>query len=117
MNKAAINSRIRAINKELKKTGITSLIITKPANVTYTTGLLGEDSWALIIKGRSFLVTDSRYTEQAQKECPICSIIERHEPMADATANILKKYKTNDNIRRKFNFFSGIRTDKKDSEN
>jgi len=98
MNTEAIKSRVRKISRELKKSQINCLIITKSANVTYTTGFLGEDSWALIVNGRSFLVTDSRYTEQAQNECPICSIIERHEPMAKAIANIIKKYKSVENI-------------------
>jgi len=44
--------------------------VTSPANVTYLTGFLGADSWAAIAGGRVWLLTDSRYTEQAQKECP-----------------------------------------------
>jgi Xaa-Pro aminopeptidase len=98
MNSEIIKRRVRAIARELKKSQINCLIITKPANVTYTTGFLGEDSWALLIKGRSFLVTDSRYTEQAQKECPVCAIIERNEPMANTVAKIVKKYKSVENI-------------------
>ncbi len=98
MNTETVKRRIRAISRELKKSKINCLIITKPANVTYATGFLGEDSWAAVINGRSFLVTDSRYTEQAQKECPVCNIIERHEPLADAAANIIKKYKYVQNI-------------------
>ncbi|MBN2589779.1 MAG: aminopeptidase P family protein [Sedimentisphaerales bacterium] len=98
MNTEIIKSRVRAISRELKKSEIHCLIITKSANVTYVTGFLGEDSWTLIINGRSFLVTDSRYTEQAQNECPVCTIIERHEPMANAIANVIKKYKSVEKI-------------------
>ena len=94
MNSEAVKIRIRAINRQLKKEGVNCLIITKPANVTYTTGFMGEDSWAAIINGRSFLLTDSRYTEQAQKDCPVCNIIERHEPLTMAAANIIKKNKS-----------------------
>jgi Xaa-Pro aminopeptidase len=98
MNASDIKRRVKAIGVELKKNGINCLIITKPANVSYTTGFLGEDSWVLIINSRSYLVTDSRYTEQAHNECPICSIIERHEPLAQAAAKIIKKYKSVENI-------------------
>lgn len=98
MNTGSIKGRVRAIGRELKKSGINCLIITKPANVSYATGFLGDDSWALIINGRSFLVTDSRYTEQAMKECPVCTIIERHEPMPDAAARIIRKYKSVEHI-------------------
>jgi len=98
MNTGVIKSRVRAVSRELKRRGINCLIITKRANVTYTTGFLGDDSWAMIVGGRSFLVTDSRYTEQAVKECPVSAIIERHEPLVAAAAKIIKKYKSAENI-------------------
>ena len=94
MNTESIKNRIRAIKGQLKENDINCLIITKPANVTCSTGFLGDDSWALIINGRSFLVTDSRYTEQAQKECPDCNIIERTKPMIETVSNLIEKYKT-----------------------
>jgi len=94
MNIDIIHKRIRAIRRELDKKKIRFLIVTKPANVTYMTGFLGEDSWAAIAGGRVYLLTDSRYTEQAQKECPSCKIIDRAGPMADAIAGLVKKLKS-----------------------
>jgi len=89
-----IARRLRAIRTELNKKKIGCLIITKPANVTYATGFLGDDSWAIIAAGRVYLLTDSRYTEQAEKECPSCTIIDRVGPMAEAVAGLLKKLKS-----------------------
>ncbi len=94
MNAESIDKRIRAIRHELGKKGINCLLVTKPANVTYTTGFLGDDSWVVITKGRVYLVTDSRYTEQAQKECPTCKIIERTNSLAKAVAKIAGKQKS-----------------------
>jgi len=94
MNIDIIRKRIRAIRRELDKKKIRFLIVTKPANVTYMTGFLGEDSWAAIAGGRVYLLTDSRYTEQAQKECPSCKIIDRAGPMAGAVAVLVKKLKS-----------------------
>ena len=91
MNPKLIAKRVRAIRRELDKKKIRLLIVTRPANVTYMTGFLGEDSWAAIAGGRIYLLTDSRYTEQAQKECPSCKIIDRAGPMADAVAKLVKK--------------------------
>jgi len=56
---------------------------------TYLTGFSGDDSWALIIGKRIFLLTDSRYTEQALKECPLCKVIERTKGLAEEAANII----------------------------
>ena len=94
MNKEVIKKRIRAIRRRLVKRRISCLLVTKPANVTYVTGFLGEDSWAMLTSGRIYLLTDSRYTEQARKECPVCKIIDRAGPMADAVAELIKKMKS-----------------------
>ncbi len=94
MNPKLIARRTRAIRRELDKKKIRLLIVTRPANVTYITGFLGDDSWAAIAGRRVYLLTDSRYTEQAQKECPSCKIIDRAGPMADAVANLVKKLKS-----------------------
>lgn len=68
MNKEQIAKRLRAVRRELDKKKIRRLIITRPANVTYATGFSGDDSWAVVAGGRVYLLTDSRYTEQAEKE-------------------------------------------------
>jgi len=94
MNKEVIRKRIRAVRRELKKRGIDCLILTKPANVTYTTGFLGDDSWALITKGGVWLLTDSRYIEQAQKECSCSKIIQHTSSLARAVASLAKKLKS-----------------------
>ena len=94
MNPKVIARRVRAIRRELDKKKISFLLVTKPANVTYITGFLGADSWAAVAKGRVYLLTDSRYTEQAQKECPSCKIIDRAGPMSGAVAKLVKKLKS-----------------------
>ncbi len=94
MNDKIIKKRINDIGLRLKKKKIDCLIVTKPANVTFTTGFSGADSWAIITPRRVYLVTDSRYTEQAQKECPSCRIIERSAPIAQAVAKLIKRLKS-----------------------
>ncbi|MHC4753143.1 MAG: aminopeptidase P family N-terminal domain-containing protein [Planctomycetota bacterium] len=94
MNKEVIAKRIRAIRRELKKKRISCLVVTKPANVTYTTGFLGDDSWAVIAAGRVYLITDNRYIEQAQKECPTCKIIKRTDSLVEAASKLVKKLKS-----------------------
>jgi len=94
MNRDVITKRIKAIRRELNKKKIKCLIVTKPANVTYTTGFMGEDSWAAITKGRIYLLTDSRYIEQAQSECPHCTIMERSNSMSELVAKLVKKLKS-----------------------
>jgi len=94
MSKEAIRKRIKAIRRQLSRKKIDCLIVTKPANVTYTIGFSGDDSWAVITERVVYLVTDSRYTEQAQKECIGCRIIQRTNSLAEAVAKLLKKLKS-----------------------
>jgi len=89
MNAEIIKKRIKAIRRQLKEKSIDALLITKAVNVTYLSNFSGDDSW-LLIGGKSiYLLTDSRYTEQANKECLGCKIIERDGPMSKAVAKLL----------------------------
>ena len=94
MNAQVIAKRTTAIRRELKRRKINCLILSKPANVTYATGFMGDDSWAAITKTRAYLLTDSRYTEQAQKECQNCLIVERTGSMARAVAKLVVRLKS-----------------------
>ena len=58
------------LRKLLKKAGAPSLLVTNFANVTYLTGFTGDDSFLLITATDEILITDPRYTEQLEEECP-----------------------------------------------
>jgi Xaa-Pro aminopeptidase len=94
MDAGIIKRRIKAIRYQLKKKQTSCLIVTKPANVTYVTGFLGDDSWALITNRAVYLLTDSRYTEQAASQCRSCRVIQRRGTMVEAVAELLKKLKS-----------------------
>jgi len=93
MNTKDITRRVRNIRTELGSRYIDALVLTKPANVTYLTGFSGEDSWAVVTGRAVYLLTDSRYTEQAQKECLLARIVQRQDPIAEAGGKLLGKLK------------------------
>jgi Xaa-Pro aminopeptidase len=93
MNTQNITRRSRNIRTELGRRHIDALVLTRPANVTYVTGFFGEDSWAVVTGRAVYLLTDSRYTEQAQKECPSARIVQRKDPIAEAGGKLLGKLK------------------------
>ena len=93
MDIRTIKNRIKAVRNQLKKSRIDALIITKPANVTYTTCFSGHDSWAVITERAAYLVTDSRYLLQARSQCPACTIIQRTGHINLAVADLLKRLK------------------------
>ncbi len=93
MNKLIISKRLRLIRQLLKKKKISCFLTTNQANVTYITGFLGHDSWAVIAPNNVYLLTDSRYFEQAQNQCPSCKIIQRKTTLHDSFAELIKKQK------------------------
>jgi Xaa-Pro aminopeptidase len=81
------HSRIR---DALTRAGVNCLIVSKTANVTYVTGFAGQDSWALVLPRGVVLVTDSRFSEQAAKECRNCRIVVRRDAMVKTVAKLLQ---------------------------
>lgn len=94
MDSRIIKNRISVVRRQLKKSKVDCLIVTKPANVTYTTGFPGDESWATVTSRGVYLLTDSRYSEQAQSQCQCCRIIECAGPMAGAAARLVRKLKS-----------------------
>jgi Xaa-Pro aminopeptidase len=93
MDNKTHRNRLKGIREGMAKSKVDCLILTKPANVTYVTGFMGDDSWAIILPRGVILVTDSRYIEQAKQECPgspECRIVERKDAMAKAVTELLK---------------------------
>ena len=58
------------VNKLLSDAGVDAILITDPYNLRYYTGFRGGEGFGLITnRGSLVLITDSRYTEAAEKEC------------------------------------------------
>lgn len=94
MNEESIIRRVQTVRAEAAKRHIDGLILTKSADVTYLTGFFGEDSWAIVTRNTVYLLTDSRYTEQARKECLRTTIVERKGPIAEAAGKLLGRLKS-----------------------
>ncbi len=94
MESDIIEKRVKKLQALLREKDIDCLIVTSVPNVTYLTGFSGDDSWAVVLKNAIYLVTDSRYTEQSQKQCRYCKIIERKKSLSLAFLSLLTKHKT-----------------------
>ncbi len=63
----------------LSENKIGGFFIARPQNVRYISGYTGEDSYLFITDTEKFFITDPRYTEQAQHECPDFTIVNWRE--------------------------------------
>ncbi|MFN4259597.1 MAG: M24 family metallopeptidase [Gemmataceae bacterium] len=76
-----------------KEESLDVLLISNPVNVTYLTGFSGESSYLLLHRRHAILVSDGRFTEQIQEECPG---LEAHirpptQTLPQATAEVLNQ--------------------------
>ena len=94
MNPETIQIRRRNLRRRFPKLGVTGLILTRPADVTYLTAFSGHDSWAIVTKRSVHLITDSRYIEQAEKECLQTTCIQRQGPITQAVGALVNKLKS-----------------------
>ncbi|GAH73761.1 unnamed protein product [marine sediment metagenome] len=76
------------IGKENKEIG--GFLVTNLKNLNYLSGFDGE-GFALITNNKNYLLTDSRYTEQAQKESPDFNILTDEPNKKNARILSLKK--------------------------
>jgi len=90
MKPELLKARIKNLRGVLKQKKLNALIVCKKANVTYLTGFTGDDSWLVVTGRAAWLMTDSRYTAQAKKQCHACKIFERNCSLVKAAAKILQ---------------------------
>lgn len=87
------NTRRNKLRRELKRAGMDSILITNFTNVTYLTGFTGDDSYLLITPTDEVMVSDSRYSQQLEEECPGLDVVIRTSamPMMASLAKLTKK--------------------------
>jgi Xaa-Pro aminopeptidase len=89
------DTRVERLRAALRDQGLDAFLVTNPENRRYLSGFTGHDSGAdsagaLIITGEGVtLITDGRYTEQAQNECPGLRIVRREGEFAPLAAQTL----------------------------
>lgn len=85
--------RIKGIRQMFRDLGIDALLVAGVEDVRYLSDFCGHDSWLLVLPRSVVLITDSRYTEQAQSECVGCRIIQRKGSLTKEANSILEKAK------------------------
>lgn len=62
--------RRHRLARSLSEESLHGFLVTSPVNVTYLAGFTGDSSYLLVGKTETLLVSDGRYAEQLQEECP-----------------------------------------------
>ena len=72
---------------------LSAMLITNFVDVSYATGFEGDDSWALILSDRIYLISDFRYVEQIEVECPWVTLVVRKNSLADEVGRLALKHR------------------------
>lgn len=69
--------RRKVLADKLKNENKDMAVITSPSNLYYYTGFTGGEAYFVLLadKAEGYVVTDSRYFEQVEKECPDLSLV------------------------------------------
>lgn len=91
-----MNTRLNKLFSLFQHVGIDALFVGSWPNVTYLSCFKGTESWILVSPNRLYLITDSRYFEQATEEAKGFKIILRDKrSVSEIVAEIVRK----DNIK------------------
>ena len=84
-------NRLTALRSLLAEKNLDGVIVTKYVNLHYFSGFRGDDTTLVITKDKALLVTDNRYTEQAQNQAPLFEVVEHKHGLIKKTAELVKK--------------------------
>ncbi|MEW4562585.1 Xaa-Pro peptidase family protein [Bremerella sp. JC770] len=89
------SSRVSKLRRLLKQCGAEAMLVTNFKNVTYLTGFTGDDSYLLVTAKEEILISDPRYSEQLEEECPHVKLEVREPgvPILDSVAKVISKAK------------------------
>lgn len=76
----------------LEESQVEAVFIQKDENCRYISGFTGSDSYLFLTGQRGFLLTDSRYTEQAAKEAKGFQVIDYKGKLAETVGNLCRRY-------------------------
>ncbi|MFB1050390.1 M24 family metallopeptidase [Paraliobacillus sp. JSM ZJ581] len=82
--------KIEKLRVMLNENNLDALLITNPFNRKYISGFTGTAGVVLITGGKALLITDFRYTEQANEQAQSFDIIEHKQPIVKEVASQLK---------------------------
>lgn len=88
-----IEDRIRALRLLIENENLDAVIVSKEENVHYFSGFTGDSTVLIVSKDKAALVTDFRYTEQAQIEAPDFQLIEQKKGLLVKVAEVLTEEK------------------------
>ncbi len=88
------DNRIDKIRYKLEENKLDAMLVSKPENIRYLSGFTGGSDAVLLLSSQNqYIFTDSRYTEQVQRECPGWDLRLEKPPGREELINLSRMYK------------------------
>ena len=71
-----MGNRLEGLYRIINDQNIAGVILTDGYNIDYLSGYKGHTGMLLVMNKEAYILTDSRYTEQAQLEAPFCQCVD-----------------------------------------
>lgn len=86
-----MQNRLNKLRDALAKIGADALITERDVNRRYLSGFTGSTGWVIVTEKDAFLVTDFRYIDQAQEQCPDFTVVNNQRKAVEAITQVLKQ--------------------------
>ncbi|MFD2704301.1 M24 family metallopeptidase [Salibacterium lacus] len=83
-------NRIEHVREQLRGRGADAIIIDSPANRRYVSGFTGTAGAVLITQQKAYFITDFRYIEQAEAQCPGFEVVRHTSSVYEKAGELLK---------------------------
>jgi Xaa-Pro aminopeptidase len=90
-----VQNRLSILRNKMDKKAIDAVLLWGDINRNYITGFTGDESCAIITKGKSIFITDSRYIEQAKLQVKGFDILDHKGDFVGFIASLVKEANIN----------------------
>ncbi len=87
----AVADRCTHLRARLEDRGADALLVTRAVDVRYLSGFTGEDSWLVVGKGKGWVLTDSRFAEEVERDCPDFASTVRRGSLVEALGKAVRR--------------------------
>lgn len=84
-----IKDRLRRLRLFLQDSHVDGVVVSKLENLHYFSGFTGDDTMLLISQDAACLITDFRYVEQAQQQCPDFLVVKQEKGLLKKVAELI----------------------------
>ena len=83
------DDRLKSIRNVILSRDLDAMLVSGESNVSYLSGFTGDSSLLVVTTERRCVITDFRYVEQVERECPGWRVVRRRKDLWEATAGAL----------------------------